>query len=71
MFNAKGGLVNAHTLAEIGEYGRREAVLPLENRRTMNMIAESIMQNYNSSFGEAGSAGIRDAITQPQCKNLK
>lgn len=41
---AKGGLFTKATLAGIGEAGK-EAVLPLENRRTMSMIADSIMKS--------------------------
>ena len=41
---AKGGLFTKATLAGIGEAGK-EAVLPLENRRTMKMIADSIMES--------------------------
>lgn len=41
---AKGGLFTKATLAGIGEAGK-EAVLPLENRRTMRMIADSIMES--------------------------
>lgn len=39
---AKGGLISAPTLAMIGEGGRREAVIPLEDPHTMKMIAEAI-----------------------------
>ena len=43
---AKGGLVNGLTPAIIGEAGR-EAVLPLQNRKTMSMISESILSNVS------------------------
>ena len=42
---ANGGIVMSHMIAEIGEYGRKEAILPLENRKSMSMIADSIMEN--------------------------
>lgn len=44
---AKGGITLSHTFAEIGEYNRPEAILPLTNDRAMGMIAESIYENYN------------------------
>lgn len=46
---AAGGLFRTATIAGIGEDGA-EAVLPLENRRTMRMIADSIVDN-SSGFG--------------------
>lgn len=48
---AKGGLVQRETLARIGEYNRNEAVLPLENDRTMSYIASSIVGNMDSRQG--------------------
>ena len=48
---AVGGLFRTPTIAGIGEAGA-EAVLPLENRRTMSMIADSILSN--------ASAGVDD-----------
>lgn len=67
---AKGGLVESATLATIGEKGK-EAVLPLENPRTMKLIAKSITENLDSSaklslfngaqvigIGEAGSEAV-------------
>ena len=46
---AAGGLFRSATIAGIGEAGA-EAVLPLENHRTMRMIADSIVDN-SSGFG--------------------
>ena len=46
----KGGLFDSPSMIGVGEAGK-EAVLPLENKRTMNMIAESIV---NSSGGLGG-----------------
>lgn len=43
-----GGLFTKATIAGIGEAGN-EAVLPLENRHTMSMIADSIIQNATTS----------------------
>lgn len=40
----KGGLFNFPSVIGVGEAGK-EAVLPLENKRTMSMIADSITQN--------------------------
>lgn len=52
---ARGGLVTSPTLAVTGENYRKEAVLPLENARSMRMIAESIM-------AEAPSVGMDEEI---------
>lgn len=46
---ATGGITMKHTFAEIGEYNRPEAILPLTNDRAMGMIAESIYENYNGN----------------------
>ena len=46
-----GGLFTKATIAGLGEAGK-EAVLPLENRRTMNMIADSIMKNASVGVDE-------------------
>lgn len=43
-----GGLFSKASLIGVGEAGR-EAVLPLENKRAMSMIADSIMSNTKSS----------------------
>lgn len=51
---ATGGITMKHTFAEIGEYNRPEAILPLTNDRAMGMIAESIYENYNGSVAESG-----------------
>ncbi|MCM1189365.1 MAG: hypothetical protein NC541_08720 [bacterium] len=47
----KGGITLKHTIAEIGEYNKPEAVLPLTNTKTMGMIADSIISNidYNTA----------------------
>lgn len=50
---AKGGITLSHTFAEIGEYNRPEAILPLTNDRAMGMIAESIYENYNGGAAES------------------
>lgn len=44
----KGGLFNNASVIGVGEAGT-EAVLPLENRRTMSMIADSILSNSKST----------------------
>lgn len=51
---ATGGITMKHTFAEIGEYNRPEAILPLTNDRAMGMIAESIYENYNGGAAESG-----------------
>lgn len=61
---AAGGLVTQYTPAVIGEAGM-EAVLPLTNRRTMGMIADSILEN--TDYGQGGFNGdikgmIREAV---------
>ena len=48
---ATGGLFRKAAIAGIGESGA-EAVLPLENRRTMNMIADSILSNASVGMDE-------------------
>ena len=45
---ARGGLFDDPSIIGVGEAGR-EAVLPLENPRTMRMIAKSILNNMPSS----------------------
>lgn len=45
-----GGLFTRATIAGIGEAGN-EAVLPLENKRTMGMIADSILANASVGMG--------------------
>lgn len=47
---AKGGLFNGAQVIGIGEAGS-EAVLPLENPRTMKKIADSIVSNSDGSMG--------------------
>lgn len=46
---ASGGLFTGATIAGIGEAGK-EAVLPLENPRTMRMIADSILGNTSAGL---------------------
>ena len=54
----KGGLFDASTIIGygVGEAGK-EAIIPLENRRTMGMIADSILGGY-------GTQGIADQIVR-------
>ena len=47
---AKGGLFNGAQVIGIGEAGS-EAVLPLENPRTMKKIADSIVSSSDGSMG--------------------
>ena len=47
---AKGGLFNSASVIGVGEAGQ-EAVLPLENRKAMKSIADSIMSGYDGSMG--------------------
>lgn len=53
---AKGGLFKTANVVGVGEAGA-EAVLPLTNRRTMGMIADSIMSQYNSDSVNSYQAG--------------
>ena len=62
-FLAKGGLVTSPTLAFTGENFRKEAVLPLENRRTMGMIADSIVSNSSGGLG-LSKAEIQQAVAE-------
>jgi len=55
----KGGVATEETLARIGEHGKKEAVLPLEDKRAMKAISEAInidsgavsIQNHFHGFG--------------------
>ena len=47
----KGGLFDMPSVIGVGEAGK-EAVLPLENKRTMSMIADSIMSNSTVGMDE-------------------
>lgn len=60
---ATGGLITAPTLAFTGERYRKEAILPLENRRTMRMIAGSIMDNSDGAFG-LSQEELQNAVAQ-------
>lgn len=62
----KGGLVLNHMFAEIGEYNKPEAVLPLTNSKTMGMIADSIFENanynnYSNGYGDDYIRQIEEA----------
>lgn len=46
-----GGLFDSPSVIGVGEAGR-EVVLPLENQRTMSMVADSIMSKASSSMDE-------------------
>lgn len=59
---ARGGLFDDPSIIGVGEAGR-EAVLPLENKRTMRMIANSIIDN-SDSFGGLTSDEIKQAVAQ-------
>ena len=62
-FLAKGGLITSPTLAFTGENFRKEAVLPLENSRTMGMIADSIVSNSSGGLG-LSKAEIQQAVAE-------
>lgn len=47
---AKGGLFKNASVIGVGEAGQ-EAVLPLENRKAMKSIADSIMSDYDGNMG--------------------
>lgn len=47
---AKGGVFNSASVIGVGEAGQ-EAVLPLENRKAMKSIADSIMSGYDGNMG--------------------
>lgn len=72
---AKGGLVYNPTIAQIGEAGQ-EAVLPLTNKRTMTMIADSIMENvqrdtdyYNFNNDKTDNNQTNELLKQVQQQN--
>lgn len=56
----KGGLFDSPSMIGVGEAGK-EAVLPLENKRTMNMIAESII-NSSGGFGGMSQEDLEAAV---------
>ena len=56
----KGGLFDKPTIAGFGEAGN-EAALPLENKRTMGMIADAIVKNSRGGMGINGDE-MRDAV---------
>lgn len=57
-----GGLFTRATIAGIGEAGN-EAVLPLENRRTMSMIANSILDSASPNMGLSKNE-MRQAVAE-------
>lgn len=59
---AKGGFFDSPSIIGVGEAGR-EAVLPLENKRTMKMIANSIVDN-SDGFGGLTADEIKQAVAQ-------
>ena len=66
----KGGLFMQPSVIGLAEAGK-EAVLPLENRRTMSMIADSIMGNATTGMSEetlvnAVTAGVTMAMMNNQ-----
>lgn len=54
---AKGGLAVKHTLAEIGEQGREEVVIPLENQRVLSKVGTAIAEAGGSS-GRSNADGV-------------
>lgn len=68
---AKGGLAMHYTPAVIGESGM-EAVLPLTNKHTMGMIADSIYENAshgNSNNYDLGSQRVGELIVEMRYQN--
>ena len=66
----RGGLFMQPSVIGLAEAGK-EAVLPLENRRTMSMIADSIMGNATTGMNEetltnAVTAGVTMALMNNQ-----
>ncbi|MCM1236062.1 MAG: hypothetical protein NC489_38735, partial [Ruminococcus flavefaciens] len=60
---AKGGIFDRASIIGVGESGR-EAVLPLENPKSMALIAESIMDNYTGVSSQNLKEEIKDAVIQ-------
>ena len=66
-----GGLFNQPSIIGVGEAGQ-EAVLPLENRRTMGMIADSIMSSNNGGIGfskEELSQAVAEGVAMAMMSN--
>lgn len=71
---AKGGLIRKNTLAELGEQGRREAVLPLEDSRAMKQIAESIVSQMgtpNTNTGTSGDVNLQVGVLVADDRSLR
>lgn len=66
----KGGLVTKHTMVEIGEYNREEAVLPLRDNLAMSMIADSITSKMNKT-GMNDNSEIANSIRQAAYEGVK
>lgn len=66
---ARGGVVTRHTLAEIGEGNKKEAVIPLENGNAIDMIASRIMEGMSAisqpAVAMAGYPGTGYDTQQP------
>ena len=62
-FLASGGLITSPTLAFTGENFRKEAVLPLENKKTMRLVANSIVENSSGGLG-LSKAEIQQAVAE-------
>lgn len=73
---AKGGLITDAMISLIGEAGN-EAVLPLTNKRSMSMIADSIMDNYkgapanNDALASKIISGVADIMMNVQSKPVE
>lgn len=62
---AKGGLFDKASLIGVGEAGR-EAVLPLENQRTMKMIASAILEGMGAGMGTQESPFLENIALSTQ-----
>lgn len=61
---AAGGIIDSHGLYEVGEYGRKEGIIPLENRLGLQIVGSAIANHVNpSSFGRP-QEGLGDSIRQ-------
>lgn len=71
---AKGGLIQKNTLAELGEYGRREAVLPLEDSRAMEQVAAAItnkMATQTTTPGTSSEVNLQVGVLVADDRSLR
>jgi tape measure domain-containing protein len=60
---ANGGIVNDHIIAQLGEGGKREAVIPLQNNRAMAPFADAVASRMMQNMG--GMSAQQNTPSQP------